>query len=146
MIFRLLTETLRQLDTKIKEIRILHYPPNSEPGYMWEWISEVRRSIKIDENSEKDLKQIEKHVREAQRIYEKIGNEYRDIRLEIQLALIASYLRFLFPFSKFLTSLVKEAKNRAKEVDNLGSIWYNHAKLLEDEIAAEKENFTKTYL
>lgn len=146
MIFRSLTEALRRLDAEIEIIRRLHYPPNSEPGEISEWISGAYNRTKTGEDSEKELKQIEKHVREAQSIYEKIENECQDVELSIQLGLIASYLRLLFPFSKFLASLVKKGKDTTKEIHGYGNIWYDHLELLEDEIIAEKEHFASRYL
>jgi len=143
--FRSLTKALEELESIIRKIRDLHYPPGSKTGEIWEWISKVYNRIETGD-AEEYLERIKENIREAQRVFEKIENEYQDVRLSIRLAIIASYLRFLFPVNKFLASLVKEGKNTAKEVHNYGKMWYGHLKILEDQITEEENDFTMRYL
>jgi hypothetical protein len=146
MIFHSLTKALEELESIIKKIRDLHDPPNSRPGEIWEWVSSAYKQIEIGGEPEEELKRIKEHVREAQKISEKIESEYRAVRLSIELALIASYLRLLFPFSRFLASLVKRGRDEIRGIRADGKIWHDHLELLEDEITKEKECFASKYL
>ena len=153
MIFRSFTKALKKLQSINKKIGDLHYPSDSKSIRIWKWISDARKQIETCGEHEdiillhkEELKRIEKHAREAQRIYEKIMNEYQGVRLLIELALIAGYLRLLFPFSKFLADLVKRGKYIAKDTQDDGIMQYNRLKILEDKIIEERDYFTAKYL
>lgn len=153
MIFQALTKALEELEIVIGKIKDLHYPSDSKSDKTWEWMSDAHKQIETGGEHEdvklshkEELKRIEKHIKEAQRIYEKIESEYQSVRLSIELAMIASYLSLLFPSSEFFASLAKKGRNAAKEIQDRGSIWYNHLEPLEDEIIEERENFTAIYL